>query len=375
MSQTEQFLQDRLKGVAEVFSREGYATFTRVPRSTESKHGNHFMMINVAAQGSGVHLEFHTEATELKLELAFEKVLYPGQPDETVPLVLEVDGNQTAYEFSNVRFIDVTGQPRTDTLDFESHTFNLGQKEKSKLVKIWLPHHAMTNFKSIELNGQAGKVTSTKPKWVHYGSSISHCSEAELPTGVWPVIAADALGLELSNLGLGGNAMLEPFMTDVILSHNPEVVSLKVGINSINMASHTMRTFMPAVFGLVEALAAKKPSLKILLVSPIFCPPHEEGYGPTIFDLVELKATANPNPAPEMFPAHLNLIRVREALKQAAIQMASQGINVSYLNGLELMGPSDAHFLEDDLHPNSNGYAVMGKRFANHPQVMAWLGR
>jgi hypothetical protein len=375
MGKLEQFLNDHLKGAAEVFSRDGYVTFTRVHRSTEPKHGNHFMMINVAAQGSGVHLEFETSATEITLELAFEKVLYPGQPDETVPLVLEVDGNQTSYEFSNVRFIDVTGQPRTDTLDFQSHTFNLGLNEKSKLVKIWLPHHAMTNFKAIELNGPASKVTSTKPKWVHYGSSISHCSEAELPTGVWPVIAADALGLELSNLGLGGNAMLEPFMTDVILSHNPDVVSLKVGINSINMASHNTRTFIPAVFGLVESLAAKKPGLKILLISPIFCPPHEEGYGPTIFDLVELKATANPNPAPEMFPSHLNLIRVRAALESTAAEMAKQGINVRYLSGLELVGPEDAHWLEDDLHPNSEGYAAMGERFAANPIVKDWLAR
>jgi lysophospholipase L1-like esterase len=38
--------------------------------------------------------------------------------------------------------------------------------------------------------------------------------------------------------------------------------------------------------------------------------------------------------------------------------------NLHYLDGLELFGPDDAVDMPDDLHPNADGYARMGRRFA-----------
>lgn len=375
MNQTEKFLNDHLKGAAEICKFDGYLSFKRVPYWTEPKHGHSFMAIDAASQGSGVRLDFLTSATQMELSLAFDAVLWPGLPEVPVQLVVEVDGTETPYPFSNLRYFGFPGFTRDGDLNFSAETIDLGDSEANKRVTVWFPHNAITYISKIELNGEVSAFTPELPKWVHYGSSISHSGEANYPTGVWPVIAAKSLQLDVVNLGLGGNAMAEPYMSEVMLDHDPEFISLKIGINSINAASHTLRTFIPAVYGLIESLVSRKPDLKLLLISPIYCPPHEEGFGPTIFDTENFKATANPTPAPEIFPSNLNNTRVREALQQIASNLQGQGVSIHYLDGLELMGEADASYLDDDLHPNSDGYALIGQRFASHPQVLAWLGR
>nr|WP_307723349.1 SGNH/GDSL hydrolase family protein [Corynebacterium variabile] len=47
-------------------------------------------------------------------------------------------------------------------------------------------------------------------------SSVSHGSNAPHPTGTWPVIAAHAADVDLHNLGLGGSALLDPFVARTI---------------------------------------------------------------------------------------------------------------------------------------------------------------
>lgn len=374
MSQTETFLRHHLVGAAEIINHGDYVSFKRVPTWTEAKNGHSFMAIDVASQGSGVRLDFETDANQMSMSLAFDAVLWPGLPEVPVQVVVEIDGKPQNYPLTNLRYLGFPGFNRLGDLKFAEVTFDLGES-KSKRVTVWFPHNAISYVSKIEINGETKPFRSNAPKWVHYGSSISHSGEANFPTGVWPVVAAKALDLEVVNLGLGGNALLDPYMTKVIQDHDPEFVSLKLGINSVNGASHTLRTFYPAVYGLIESLIEKKPNIKILLISPIFCPPHEEGFGPTVFDMQARKATANPNPAPEMVPANLNLKRVREALEQIVKDLKSSGVNITLLSGFELLSEADAHLLEDDLHPNSEGYQLMGNRFASNSKVHEWLGR
>jgi hypothetical protein len=67
-----------------------------------------------------------------------------------------------------------------------------------------------------------------------YGSSITHGSSAILPsmTGMWQ--AADALGMDLLNLGFPGSAYLEPAIAQAIASDPSwEVATAELGINVI----------------------------------------------------------------------------------------------------------------------------------------------
>ena len=50
-----------------------------------------------------------------------------------------------------------------------------------------------------------------RPKWVTYGSSITHCRTAESPSQTWPGVAARQSGLNLTCLGYGAVATWNPW--------------------------------------------------------------------------------------------------------------------------------------------------------------------
>lgn len=69
--------------------------------------------------------------------------------------------------------------------------------------EVWLPHIAVLEIRSVRLaaNSVMRSVADDRPRWLHYGSSISHCVEAESPTGTWPAVAVYACEQQV-NVGL-----------------------------------------------------------------------------------------------------------------------------------------------------------------------------
>ena len=60
----------------------------------------------------------------------------------------------------------------------------------------------------------------------------------------------------------------------------------------------------------------------------------------------------------------LPLVRMRGLLRDVvAARSAAGDSRIGYLDGLSLFGAADAHLLPDDLHPNTEGYRLMGERF------------
>ena len=119
----------------------------------------------------------------------------------------------------------------------------------------------------------------TRRRWVHHGSSISHCMEASSPTRTWPVVAARMANVELLNLGLGGNCHLDQFVARTMRDEDADVLSLKVGINVVNLDSLKERTFAPALHGFIDTIREGKPNTPFLIASPIFCPSAENASG------------------------------------------------------------------------------------------------
>ena len=79
-------------------------------------------------------------------------------------------------------------------------------------------------------------------------------------------------------------------------------------------------------------------------MSPICCPPREE----------------NPN------TVGFHLKRMREEVQAAAEALQAHGdTQVHYVDGLSVFGADYVHLLPDDLHPDAEGYRVMGKSFVN----------
>ena len=55
----------------------------------------------------------------------------------------------------------------------------------------------------------------------------------------------------------------------------------------------------------------------------------------------------------------------REEVERAAERLRACGErDLEVFDGLELLGPEDEHHLPDELHPDGDGYELMGRRAA-----------
>ncbi len=213
-----------------------------------------------------------------------------------------------------------------------------------KLVELWLPQHGEFRLRHLEVSDGAGLelYDDRRPRWVAYGSSITHCRTAASPSLTWPAVAARACDLNLTCLGYGGGCHLEPMVARMMRDLPADYLSMKVGINVYNAASIGRRTFMPAIIGFVHTLREKHPDTPLAVISPIYSAWRENTENPVGFTLSAMRA---------------------EVAEAVALLQGHGDRNLHYVDGLELFGPEMAHLLPDDLHPDAEGYQAMGRNF------------
>lgn len=368
-------LEEILVGIASLQKTDQGYRFSRLPDWVQRRIAGDPILPFIAANGSGVRLSFKTSATRVSLRMLLTEIRLGQKPRLPVEATAVVDGVIHRFIFDEVaNSINIVIPDATRFSNDESAVELDLPGDAQKTVEIWLPQNCTAVITAFEADAEIIAQTSSKPKWVHYGSSISHGSEAEGPMNVWPVLAASKLDLDIFNLGLGGQAHLDNFAARTIAELNPDFVSLKVGINSINANSTSSRTYPHALHAFIDQIRDAHPAVPILVSTSIICPPHEEGFGPTVMDPVLGKATPSPKPG-GMMAANLNLTIARDLTEKVVSMRQATDPNLHLMSGLDLFGPEDAGDLPDDLHPNAAGQVRIGERFAAHPAVTAWLGR
>ena len=325
----------------------------------------------VEAQPAGVRLALRTAATRLELDVLPTKRRYvgaPARPDgwydvlvdgELVQRVQAPGGNVLDVEMMTGASTFTAGAPTTLRIDLPPGSTD---------VEVWLPHDEQTELVDLRADAPVVPLPDDRPRWVHHGSSISHGSVATHPTETWPVVAARLGGLSLANLGFGGSALLDPFVARTIRDTPADLVSLKIGINLVNVDLLRRRALGPAVHGYLDTIRDGHPDTPIRLVSPIFCGIHESTPGPAAPDLAafaegRVAFLASGDPA-EVAGGRLTLEVVREVLAEVVERRGDP--HLTYVDGLGLYGPADAERLPlpDNLHPDPATHRLIGERFA-----------
>ncbi|KRA96794.1 lipase [Devosia sp. Root685] len=324
-------------------------------------------------QPSGVRLKFRTAASAIELDVLPTKRVYTGMPERPDGVYdLVVDGALMQQKSAlGGRIMRIGMAPPSMVLEpgavqvlrFE----NLPAGEK--LVEIWLPHDEMTELVALRADADLLPVPARKI-WLHHGSSISQGSNATSPTGIWPAVAAALGEVDLINMGFGGNALLDPFTARAMRDTKADLVSVKMGINLVNLDLMRLRAFGPALHGFLDTIREGHPKTPLLVVSPIYCPIHETTPGPGQFDFAALaegrllfRAEGNPEEAAK---GKLTLVAIRRKMEEIVAQRAASDPNIHYLDGLALYGEADNArlALPDALHPDGAIHALMGQRFA-----------
>jgi hypothetical protein len=356
-----------IAGALDIHRTEAGIVPRRLPAWTRPQVPDAFMDMMVTMP-SGVRLELRTDSEAIELDVMITRFRLSGGRTRQSTFDLVIDGEAPitrATSEGNVLVVDLADRsnPRFEPGGPATIRFD-GLGTGMKACELWLPHNATVELRDLRVDDAAtvGALVRRRARWVHHGSSISHCSEAEQPTGTWPAVAARLSDVELVNLGLGGNCHLDQFVARTMRDIPADFLSIKVGINVVNMDSLKERTFVPALHGFLDTLREGRPHTPILVVSPIICPSAEDHPGPTVPDGAGRYTTVSIEP--EIRTGSLTLRRMREVIATVVEARRALGDgNLHHLDGLELFGAEDLGDMPDELHPNPAGYQRMGERF------------
>ena len=238
---------------------------------------------------------------------------------------------------------------RTAPLDGKMCFAFEGLGRRRKLVDLWVPHVMPFHLKSLRLTDGATvePFVDERPKWITYGSSITHCAEALSPTGTWPAVVARHCGYNLLSLGYGAECHQDVMVARMIRDLSADFISLKLGINDQILLTHNERTFPSSIIDFVRIIRETHTDIPIVLISAIISPPREEtpnAVGMTIGDY-------------------------RRGVEAAALALRDAGDeHLFFVDGLEIFGEAEAtpELLPDNLHPGSEGYRLMAGKFIEH---------
>ena len=360
-------VDDFLAGAVEIAHDGAISTPLRLPAWTRPRHPT-AVLGQLAELPMGVRLRMRTRAEVITVHATVEShaALEPGAPPRRVEWLVTSDASMPPAVLARVSVPISPPVPVGDAggeAKLQSVRIPLGvTSPDERTVEVWLPHDARVGIHHIEADAPVAPAPqSGRKRWTHYGSSISQGTEAVDALSAWPLQAARRLGVDLTSLAFSGNAMLDPFVAEVIADVSADVITLKVGINIVNAAAMNARTFGPALHGFLDAIRRKRPQVPIVLVTALACPMHERASGPTVWH-EDGTLGAYEYPAPH--EGQLTLAQTRDIVRDVAAIRADCDSRLFLMDGLSLLRLDEGHLLYDGLHPTQEGFDLIARRFA-----------
>jgi hypothetical protein len=285
----------------------------------------HPAMHLAASKPAGVRLAFRTDSRELVFETAPNPSPEPGFDPGRLDLCLDgrlaastpVGGNRYAFA-----------------------ALPAGMKE----VELWLSPSSPFRLCGVLVDDGANveRTALRRPRWIAHGSSITQASAAGAPTRTWTAIVAAARGLDLTNLGYGGQCHLDQTVARAIRDLPADFISICSGINIMGQNSLSPRTYGPALAGFILTVRDGHPHVPLSVMSPIFMPDRETTKNAVGMTLVDIR---------------------RETAAVVELLRSRGDRHLIYIDGLEILGADQAGRLPDRLHPDAEGNRIMGRNF------------
>lgn len=217
-------------------------------------------------------------------------------------------------------------------------------------VEVWLPHTVGTVIHDMKADVPLEPAPDPRPRWIIYGSSITHDALAPGPSETWPADLARVTGWHLTTLGFRGDCHLDPMVARAIGRHRVDRITVELGINVHNQQSMRERAFLPAAHNFLETLREGNPSAPVDVVSPVYGAERETEHW-------------SHDREGRRLDGDLTLPLIRSALREAVENRQRSGDHrIRYIDGLALLGPGDAGLFFDGLHPDRSGASLLGRR-------------
>ena len=243
-----------------------------------------------ASAASGVRLTFSSDTETVEIDAMPPGVEIEGMAFPAPRFDLVVDGSVVATQTSSDggRWVTSAASDRDSppNVSFregpESRLRFEGLGAGMKRVEVGFPQSCTIEVRDVRVDDGARVEASPPagPRWVHYGSSISQCAEADGPTETWPAVAARLAGVDLTSLGFGGQCQLDQCVARTIRDLPTDAISLKLGVNVVNGDTMRERVFVPALHGFLDMVRDGHPTTPVLVVTPIIYPVAEDHPGP-----------------------------------------------------------------------------------------------
>ena len=287
-------------------------------------------LLTRAQNASGVRLRFTTDATHIHVTMDLQQAVDARAERDAFYVDATIEGDLVQ---------SLPMKPGETDARFDALPAG------TKTVEIWLPQDTPVVFRQLAIDGGASCTVNEdpRPRWITYGSSLTHCIRAHSPARTWPAIIARRYGLNLVNLGFGGQCCIEPMLGFVIRDMPADFITLKLGINCIGAGHLSARTYPANALGLVRVIRDRQPSTPIVLISPIGHPPTE--------------TTPSPN--------GYTTSGMRRDLDDVTRRLVAAGDeHLSYVDGLEVFSLAEIdEWSKDECHPNADGIEVMADNF------------
>lgn len=286
--------------------------------------------------GTGIQLEFQTDATALTLKVC------TGGGSSRSYFSYDIFENNTLIGCLRNYSDDIfqLGDYTDAVCPLGRHCGQFSLSTGIKTLRIVLPWSVSTVIEELSLEN-ASFVTPVKlPKTIlMYGDSITQGYDALNPSRAYAMQLARSLNAEIFNKGVGG----ERFNPDLAAIKNditPDYITVAYGTNDVTIANNAQDwnpvTFEKTCRGFYETLRKNYPEAKIIGISPIW---REDAVKDAI----------------------------RIPLEQAAeiIQTVCRDVNAVFVHGWELV-PHDTKFFGDlRLHPSNEGFDHFYRNLAN----------